>query len=138
MLETAGSVYALGIAGTAWVKIGVSRNLTRRRSTLQTGMPYRLEERYRYDTTAPYQLEKALHTLLHEFHMQGEWFELPGDMDIGLAFLQAKIFVRAAEVEGLPLEVVVEEVMAGWLSPGWVEREEVFRDVLLGGNGREA
>lgn len=73
------SVYLLNLKGTNYFKIGVSVNVQRRMSDLQTAMP--MEVVLVAHTITPYakDLELALHTKLSGFRVRGEWFDLPSD-----------------------------------------------------------
>jgi DNA-binding Xre family transcriptional regulator len=72
-----GYVYAIGIEGTALVKIGVARDVQRRLKELQTGVPYRLEVLHQEQVEQPHLVESALHDILEVVRQRGEWFELP-------------------------------------------------------------
>jgi DNA-binding XRE family transcriptional regulator len=72
-----GYVYAIGIEGTALVKIGHALDVAKRLSALQIGLPYRLVVLHQEQVEQPRHVEKALHRMLNVIRERGEWFELP-------------------------------------------------------------
>jgi hypothetical protein len=77
-------LYIIGFADPRFhgiVKIGVTKQLTKRLATLQTGCPWRLEVKalvYRPDS---FEFEKWLHEYFDQYRMRpdGEWFDFgPG------------------------------------------------------------
>ena len=79
-------VYVIGFEDPQFhgiVKIGVTNNITKRMSTLQTGCPWRLEVKamvYRPDS---FQFEDWLHKHFDKYRMRpdGEWFRWPPGTD---------------------------------------------------------
>ncbi|MBP0453968.1 GIY-YIG nuclease family protein [Kitasatospora sp. RG8] len=67
-------VIASGVGGP--VKIGCTSDMKRRLSALQCGSPVRLTVLATFP--GPLDLERALHRLLSEYRVAGEWFDLPG------------------------------------------------------------
>ena len=61
------------------VKIGVSENPERRKKSLQTGSPHKLTIVATRKSSHATQLEEALHNRWEEYHMRGEWFDIPKD-----------------------------------------------------------
>lgn len=72
-----GYVYAIGIVGTQYVKIGHARRPEKRLAALQGGLPFKLELLYVLKVDDPRGVERTLHELLADGHVRGEWFELP-------------------------------------------------------------
>lgn len=61
-------------------KIGIARFSDDRVKDLQTGSPFELSVRSWVTTTEPHEVESDLHDSLSEYHVRGEWFELPDDV----------------------------------------------------------
>lgn len=72
-----GYVYAIGMESTQYVKIGHARSPEKRLAALQSGLPFKLELLYVLKVKEPRTVERALHLLLAESQVRGEWFELP-------------------------------------------------------------
>lgn len=73
-------VYFIRLAGTNVFKVGVSKNVPKRLTTLQSSNPYELELvaiLKPFDIIAK-EVETAFHQILkyHNCHIRGEWFEL--------------------------------------------------------------
>jgi predicted GIY-YIG superfamily endonuclease len=74
-------IYIIQMKGTNYFKIGVSNNLNKRLSTLQTGNPVKLYiVRYYIIYTDANRLEKLLHNYLSEYHIRLEWFCISVDI----------------------------------------------------------
>jgi hypothetical protein len=71
-----GSIYVVGFH--RWVKIGFSRDITKRISILQGGCPEKLQVHFVLSGTQAQ--EKALHTLFARHRVHGEWFEVAGEL----------------------------------------------------------
>jgi predicted GIY-YIG superfamily endonuclease len=70
-----GYIYIIQMKGTNYFKIGITNNLTKRLSTLQTGNPIKLYiVRYYEIYTNTKKIEKLLHNYLSEYHIHLEWF----------------------------------------------------------------
>lgn len=74
-------IIALRKAGvlTGPVKVGVTKALGSRLSSLQTGCWERLEVAYRFSIKSrdlAYEIESIIHSDLSDFRIQGEWFSL--------------------------------------------------------------
>lgn len=67
-------VYVLGIGGLPMVKIGMSKNVEVRLSSLQTSAPGRLS--VLWTTPGGRELEKRLHQRFDRYRTHGEWFDL--------------------------------------------------------------
>lgn len=72
-----GYVYAIGIVSTQYVKIGHAGSPKRRLAALQSSLPFKLELLYTLKVEDPRSVERALHDLLADSRVRGEWFELP-------------------------------------------------------------
>lgn len=59
-----------------FVKIGVSQNVSKRLSQMQIGNARRLKVLTCVQTHAPYLIENALHVLLEERRVCGEWYDI--------------------------------------------------------------
>jgi predicted GIY-YIG superfamily endonuclease len=74
-------IYIIQMKGTLYYKIGVSNNLNKRLSTLQTGNPIKLYiVRYYLIYTDANRLEKLIHSYLSEYHIHLEWFCISVDI----------------------------------------------------------
>jgi predicted GIY-YIG superfamily endonuclease len=74
-------LYIIQMKGTLYYKIGVSNNLNKRLSTLQTGNPIKLYiVRYYLIYTDANRLEKLIHNYLSEYHIHLEWFCISVDI----------------------------------------------------------
>lgn len=71
-------VYFVEAKNLGLVKIGFSKDPSKRLKDLQTGSPDELEGLFTFPGTK--QKEKELHRKLHRFRVRGEWFKLD---DIG-------------------------------------------------------
>lgn len=74
------SIYIMSAGNT--VKIGVSKNVEKRKKQLQTGCPEIITIEYQRERADAYKLEKKLHRDLCEYRTQGEWYILPDDVTI--------------------------------------------------------
>ena len=92
-----GYVYAIGIEGTALVKIGHARDVAKRLAALQSGLPYRLVVLHQEHVDEPRRVERALHDILRVVRERGEWFELP---EIYYPSLFAQGIVSAEKQDG--------------------------------------
>lgn len=68
------------------VKIGVTKNVDRRLSELQTGSPGKMKLLGFIKTTKPYDLEKRLHKKYKDLRISGEWFNIH-EVDVELEML---------------------------------------------------
>jgi hypothetical protein len=68
--------YVLRICGTNRCKIGHSVKVQRRVQQIAASMPVACEQIAVLAGGA--KLEQRLHIMLKEYHLRGEWFELPG------------------------------------------------------------
>lgn len=63
------------------IKIGVAKDIERRRSNLQTGNPSELCLLGWINNEETFALERSLHRLFHDSHVRGEWFAIqPADV----------------------------------------------------------
>lgn len=76
-------VYVIGTAYDAPVKIGCSRDLSRRLARIQLLSPVELAVLHVIETPAPYQLEAHLHDVFADYRVRGEWFRIP-DLSVAL------------------------------------------------------
>jgi hypothetical protein len=98
-----GYIYAFGMSGTDFVKIGKTRTmLSLRLEALQAGNPCVLRPiaawavDYRLRT-----VERHVHQLLHKFHYRSEWFLLPGFTAHDFIPLVQQAISRTEEEEAL-------------------------------------
>lgn len=63
-------------------KVGVTSNVQRRMSSIQTGCPFPLKLMYSLETEAAELREKEVHANLSPFRTSGEWFDAPIDLII--------------------------------------------------------
>ena len=100
-MSTNGFIYAIGVDGSTYVKIGYTRSSVHARlKQLQTGQASPLhivaaipiEKHMR-------RIEKQIHAFLASERQHGEWFDIPMDSEQ----LQALILRAVAYVEQLPL-----------------------------------
>lgn len=70
-------IYLVGIEGLSYLKVGVSSDVQQRLGSFQTGLPVSVIL-HAYERT-PYaaELERQLHKRLAQYHVRGEWFDLP-------------------------------------------------------------
>jgi predicted GIY-YIG superfamily endonuclease len=74
-------LYIIQMKATNYFKIGVSNNINKRLSTLQTGNPIKLYiVRYYLIYTDANRLEKLIHSYLSEYHIHLEWFCISVDI----------------------------------------------------------
>jgi predicted GIY-YIG superfamily endonuclease len=74
-------LYIIQMKATDYFKIGVSNNLNKRLSTLQTGNPIKLYiVRYYLIYTDANRLEKLIHNYFSEYHIHLEWFCISVDI----------------------------------------------------------
>lgn len=71
-------VYFIGNIEYKIVKIGFSSNPQNRLKSLQTGCPYKLKILKKIEGNS--HLEKDYHKIFKDFNMEGEWFELRGEL----------------------------------------------------------
>jgi hypothetical protein len=76
-----GFIYAIGIGGTSYVKIGsTTRDVRQRLQALQAGNPLALTLVAALQVQAdPVAVERYIHAALGPYHKRGEWYEI--DMD---------------------------------------------------------
>ncbi len=72
-------LYIMRISGTDQYKIGITKDLLKRLSNIQTGNPLPIEVYAFYPTKHYKKLEQFLHKFLKERLLGGEWFYLPRD-----------------------------------------------------------
>lgn len=60
-------------------KVGIAHEIKARLSSLQIGNPYKVELMYAFRCNYPRQIEQAIHEMLEDNHIRGEWFELDTD-----------------------------------------------------------
>lgn len=77
------SVYVM-TAGWREVKIGISTNVERRLSGVQTGCPHRVKLASQWRTPHARKVEKAAHAALVKYRTSGEWFKLPTPVAIAV------------------------------------------------------
>jgi len=63
-----------------FVKIGIAVNVHARLASLQTGSPFKLTLLTSFASGSPQEEEEAIHALLEQYRVRGEWFELPAPM----------------------------------------------------------
>lgn len=73
-------VYFIRMRGTDYVKIGNTKNVVKRVADLQVSNPYKLvietiKEYLTYQEALA--AERAYHETFQQYHVRGEWFELP-------------------------------------------------------------
>jgi Meiotically up-regulated gene 113 len=69
------SVYIFQCSQTGVVKIGISCNVSKRLSAIQTGYPFLLTVVRTIETEEPRKMEQKLHKALDDFRLKGEWFD---------------------------------------------------------------
>jgi predicted GIY-YIG superfamily endonuclease len=70
-------LYIIQAKGTDYFKIGITNDLKKRLSTLQTGSPIKLYlVRYYLIYTDANKLEKLIHNYLSEYHIHLEWYSI--------------------------------------------------------------
>lgn len=80
-------IYVIGSKTSSRLKIGYTKNLSKRLSVIQTGNPESLSVLYSVEVsdlkTARF-IEKKIHNELRLNWCKGEWFDIPLDDAIGL------------------------------------------------------
>jgi len=71
-------VYLVRCLGSDFYKIGLTRNINRRLTTIQTGCPHEVRVELFYKTSKPEEFEAEMHSFLADYRVRGEWFELTG------------------------------------------------------------
>mgnify|MGYP003402269466 CR=1 FL=1 len=67
-------IYFIVTEDYQYMKIGFSKDPARRLRGLQTGCPYRL--RILFTIPGSKELEAHLHTVYHNYRINGEWFQI--------------------------------------------------------------
>lgn len=80
-------LYIIGASRDGPLKIGISEDPYKRRATLQSGHPERLEVYWVYPCPSSAVIEPVIHALMRPFRMEGEWFRVP--METAMAALWA-------------------------------------------------
>lgn len=75
--DLSGFVYLIEAKELARYKIGYSKEVYKRATTIQISTPVEICVIYRYFSTDAPQLEKLLHQYYDAYRVRGEWFELP-------------------------------------------------------------
>lgn len=65
-------------SGRDLIKVGIAKDVGRRRRALQTGQPFDMQVLHRIEVAddAALGIEKAIHKRLKRFHIRGEWFRV--------------------------------------------------------------
>ena len=71
-----GWVYIIGTKGHPYFKIGMAKNVGKRRSSIQGGSPWLLTVIRKYHTSDNELIEAYLHKLFEHKRFYNEWFEL--------------------------------------------------------------
>ena len=82
MSEASTYVYAISMAPTTYIKVGIARDPWKRLATLQTANPGKLKiERLwgPFPREKAFEVEHAIHDFLSEDWTNGEWFNVPAD-----------------------------------------------------------
>ncbi len=72
----AGWVYIFGTAGHPYYKIGMAKNINKRKSQMQGGSPWKLITVDRYYTKDKELVEYIFHNIFSHRKFYNEWFEL--------------------------------------------------------------
>lgn len=70
-------VYLVNAQKTSFFKIGVTNNIKRRINDMQTGCPLKIKYVHAVYTEHGLEVENQLHSYASEYHVIGEWYELP-------------------------------------------------------------
>ncbi len=106
--NTAGSIYAIGAAGSPYIKIGsTTTSVEQRLKTLQTGQPAALHIVAKHPVeTDLHRIERQIHKFLAAERHHGEWFALMLDPDaLSQLIMRAVDYLaeedRQAEIDAL-------------------------------------
>jgi predicted GIY-YIG superfamily endonuclease len=94
------------------VKIGVSGNIPKRLSSLQTSNPTKLKLLGFVEHENAYQLEQDIHAYLKDYKINGEWFRFEG---------LASLFVELIKTNRI-LHLELELYSSSWIVPSILER----------------
>ena len=79
------NVYVM--SGGKHIKIGISTDVKKRISAVQTGCPFRVEIVKAWPTNQPSKIEVAAHEVLRKYRTAGEWFNVP--TPVGVLVIEA-------------------------------------------------
>lgn len=83
-------LYIISQVNTNYYKVGITNNLNKRITSLQTGNPAKLYF-YRYWIVSnSKEVERILHSYLAKFHIHLEWFDIP---DIDTVVSEIELFI---------------------------------------------
>jgi len=74
------SIYLILNEDNDHIKIGISKNATKRVKQLQTGSSSKLTLLYEREVEHASKVERNLHQYYKDYRVHGEWFELPDDI----------------------------------------------------------
>lgn len=98
--KTHGLVYLINIAGTDYVKIGMSSSARKKRlRSLSTGLPFRLNVLAVIFTRSPVAFEKVLHRRTSQYHCINEWFCIPPETLNGVFNIISELVAIASREE---------------------------------------
>jgi len=99
-------LYVIGQPGTSIVKIGVTRNVSSRLKSLQTGSPVPLAVLWWHPGS--YDLEENLHAKFSEYRLAGEWF----DFGVEEPDVLTELAVQRLRPDEFPPDVGADEDLA--------------------------
>lgn len=78
------------------IKIGLAKDVAKRRRTLQIGQPFDLKVLHRLEVSddAALEVERAIHKRLKRYRIRGEWFRLERGLAISTAERVASQFAK--------------------------------------------
>lgn len=90
-------VYIIGLEGTPYIKIGVSRDIVQRISDIETSTPYSVVLHVYERTEKATEIEAQLHKRLEKYRVRREWF----DVAVEVAHRELQSFLAMATIDGL-------------------------------------
>ena len=105
MPDPGGTMYAIGVVGTSYVKIGKTTvPVERRLQALQIGQPLPLQILATVPVEANlHRIEKQVHAFLEAEWRRGEWFDLPMDLATLEALIVRAVAYLAAQEDQAPV-----------------------------------
>ena len=100
------NVYVVA-GGRRHVKIGIARDVEKRRRGIQTGCPFTVKTVQSWHTSRAREIERKAHAVLARYRWAGEWFDIPQRA----AALTVGILVKANPCHGSPDKTVERAVV---------------------------
>jgi len=133
-------VYLIRCLETPFYKIGVSKNVGARLTSLQAACPLELQIIHTFAPKHPRRIEYTLHQMFDKRRYRGEWFELePADLafisnltteNVG-QYMQAW-FIAKRRQKAVPLEGIIGTALTYFLSQGYASISSLQQHLGVG------